>query len=221
MAKKHFFVCASVLLLTLAYGVAAPPALAGTHEQSAEARVDWNRFRIAFTKYVNYPASQNARAVTSLLPLESVAVVHSAAEDSATEVIYDGLPMLSRQVEARDRDAVRLAFALFSVTDGGAASEDLDIMLGKLIRIDPKLFLAELSTYNNRVPETLLVRYPNWRMDGLLGNCGEEYVDLFNANCLELNRRAQALRSVTDPTLSNIKAICLAELNRQVKSECR
>ena len=106
--------------------------------------------------------------------------------------------MLERQVEARDPEAVRLAFALYSVMDG-AAMEDLDIMLGKLIRIDAALFLRELSRRSDRT------KY----LEGLLGNQGEELVDRIRAKCLETKLRITALERVSDSDLRQLRDECL------------
>lgn len=80
-------------------------------------------------------------------------------------------------------------------------------MLGRLIRIDPKLFLEELLNNREKV-----VGY-----DGLLGNCGEVYVDRFLARKYELQRRYDATESVTAPELSEIKHVCLQVLQESLE----
>ena len=73
--------------------------------------------------------------------------------------------MLERQIISGDRQAIRLAFSLTSVADG-AYEEDLEIILGSLLRINPKLFIDVLTEFYNTFAE----------IDGLVGNEGEVYV---------------------------------------------
>jgi hypothetical protein len=172
---------------------------------SAQAQVDWGRLGSAWREFVEYPSSDNAKAVAALLPTDHVAY----GSNPVSEPIYAGLPMLARQVEARDREAVRLAFALFAVADTDFW-EQLDIMLGKLIRIDPQLFLEELSPKLDHAVE----------LDGLVGNQGDAYIDRMKAQCLDLRLRARALEGVTQPDLSTAKERCLVELQKQIQRVC-
>lgn len=113
------------------------------------------------------------------------------------------LMLFELQVLARDPEAVRLAFRLRKKQDGHIA-EMLDIMLGRLIRIDAPLFLRELQ---RAAPVT--------RPDSLVSNLGPEYVDRSSAQSYEISRRIEALRAVSDPRLREVRGWCIEELNRQ------
>ena len=118
--------------------------------------------------------------------------------------------MLERQVFSRDRVAVKLTFKLRSIADGGF-SEDLDIMLGTLVRIDPKLFLEELSSAKPEVQQ----------LDHLLANEWAIYVDRMDAQCLENQLRIKSLESIKDTSLKKIKYRCIETLNKIYTKYCK
>ena len=140
-----------------------------------------------------------------------VAFNGSATQKATSDSIEQWEPMLGRQVEARDPEAVRLAIDLYVVTDG-ATEEQLDIMLGKLIRIDPTLFLSELKQKEQRIGA----------LGGLpTGNLGEEYVDRMRAQCLEMRLRVTSLERVHEPALRTVKTRCIEALNYDIRKYCR
>jgi hypothetical protein len=111
------------------------------------------------------------------------------------------LMMLEAQVLSRDIEAVRLAFRLRQTADGHFV-EMLDVMLGRLIRIDASLFLREVLRAG--VPAQLL--------DSLVGNFGPEYVDRTEAQAYEAAQRIAALSNVTDSKLKAVRKRCIALL---------
>jgi hypothetical protein len=147
--------------------------------------------------YLEYPSPENATLVRNAQYTDSSVRDQSLAWD---------LSLLEVQVISRDREAVRLAFRLFAESDG-EYSEILDIMLGRLIRIDPMLFLEELKGQEQNTKE----------MGGLLGNVGQEYVDRLGGRIYEVEQRIAALMTVTDPELLEIRAACVDELNSMLE----
>jgi hypothetical protein len=123
--------------------------------------------------------------------------------------LSDWISMLARQVEARDPSAVRLAFAAERYMGSGDIGERLDIMLGEVIRIDPRLFLNELQR-SGYVPDA-----------GLVGNTGEEYVDRQRADCRELQLRMAALERVTDSKLRAARQGAIQALKSAQQESCR
>jgi hypothetical protein len=189
------------------------PALSVAKSSIESSSVNWTALSKTFQAYVEYPSAANASSVIKLLPKsEKVKYTGSNTENEAIEVIYQGMPMLQRQVEARDRQATRLAFRLMTITDG-ASSEALDIMLGKLIRIDPKLFLEELRKSN-------YIKIGQYRFDGLVGNEGEEFVDKELAQCLEQRLRIESLSKIKDNNLLPLRDICISTLNDSLNKYC-
>ena len=147
--------------------------------------------------YLEHPTSENAALVESAEYTDSI---------SLSKNLYGDLWLLEVQVISRDREAVRLAYRLFEQSDGHYG-ETLSIILGRLIRIDPVLFLEELRDHRKEVV----------RLDALLGNHGEPYVDRFSAMQYETEERIRAIESVTNPSVREIHDECLIELRDQLE----
>lgn len=172
---------------------------------------NWPRLCDAYKTFRANPDSRNASAVTGLLPKRlNLPLPKTRDEQRCWYYIADHLEVLSKKVQAGDVEAVRLAFRLMAISDGHM-SEELDIMLGKLAIPHPRLFLKLLA--ENR---ELVVR-----LDALLGNLGEEYVDRFEAQCLALRRRVRALQTVTDTSLAHVRDEAIAALKDQISDYCR
>ena len=145
----------------------------------------------------------------NLLPEAPGPYYGGAGEHEADTYIYENLLPLEARILKGDQQSLNLAIRLFTIV-GGAFSEDLDIILGKAIRPYPKQFLTALATASYK-PELL----------GLLGNCGEEFVDRQVARCKELTKRKAAIQRVHSLELQKVKLRCIDELSQQVKKECK
>lgn len=171
---------------------------------------DWNALFNAFKIYLSDPSEKNAEGVINSLPKSGhVKFSNSKRELEIFNFVYDNLETVERQVYAKNKLSTRLAFCLMSISDGGF-SDDLNIILGRLINIDPQLFLKELKLRENEI-----VRY-----DALLGNTGPELVDRPQDECKELRKRINSLQSVNQKELLNIRNRCIEELNRLIKEDC-
>jgi len=176
---------------------------------AAERPIQWEQLADALRAYFEYPSSENAKAAYQCLPKSGHANMFGLdIEKETLELFYTNARLLERQVISGDAEAVRLAYRLFSITDS-AYTEELDVLLGKLIRINPRLFLSELRENQKLVG-----------LGGLLGNHGDEYVDLIRAQCLENRLRWKALKSVTDSSLLRKRDECIRELDRQWQAYC-
>lgn len=184
-------------------------ALAG---DSKDSKPDWPALKFAFRKYVEYPSKENASHVITLLPEKHVRYTGTKEEKETLDYIYswDQLGMLERQVISRNREAVRLAFKLHSIADG-AFSEDLDIMLGILVRIDSKLFLEELK----------LAKPDDQSLSSSISNYGSVYVDRLKARCYETKSRISALEGVKETSLVELRNKCIGELKKSEKQFCK
>lgn len=176
--------------------------------QSSE-KMDWNKFLQGWEEYLDYPSSENADKVSQLLPDSGhVEYTGDEEEEKTLDTIWETLSMLERQVYSGDRSAVNLAFHLYSIADG-AFAEELDIILGALIRINAQLFLEGLS--NQRA-------FLKGIESGLpVGNFGVEYVDRFEAQRLEATLRIKALQKIRDPSLVNIRGECIRALKGRLE----
>ena len=160
-----------------------------------------------FEDYSNNPNDNSATAVISAFEDLKIDRTHAAFGKTTDKIYqYQNMGMLERQVLSSHALSVKLAFKLKLVSDG-AFSQDLDIILGQLIRINPELFLTELksSKSKNRLRSFL--------------NYGGPYVDRISAQCHESILRAQALKS-TDPDLApDLKSKLIAIFESDSTSE--
>ena len=122
---------------------------------------------------------------------------------SDPEQVFDDLALLEVQVLASDAEATRLAFRLRSKSDGHL-TETLDIMLGRLIRINPRLFLTSLHEQKSPVA----------RLDSMIANFGNAFADRASASRYESERRIAALLTVTSPRLLATRNECVALLKK-------
>lgn len=175
-------------------------------------RFDWLKLKKAFESYANYPTSANAAKVTTLLPKNNhVKYTNDKNEQETLTFIRDAyqFDMLERQVMSGDREAIRLAFNMFTIADGGFA-EDLCIMLGSLIRIHPKLYLEGLEEFQGLPP-----------IDALVGNTGYIFVDRIDARCHEIQLRIDSLSNVKDAAFLNIRTRCIESLQQFIGKYCK
>ncbi len=149
----------------------------------------------AWLTYTSNPSSRNAKVIYQILSSEDF---HGPVKSKAFE---GGLSVLAREIEKSHRDAVKVAFRLYSVSDGHFG-EELAIMLGTLIRRNPTLFLQEFKIHRDIVT----------RVDALVGNLGPQFVDQLDAQRKEIHRRITALRSVQDSSLAGVQAECIEQL---------
>ena len=103
-----------------------------------------------------------------------------------------------------DREAVRLALRLLPQSDGHT-TETLCTMLGRLIRVDPSLFLAEVGAHSP--------------VDDLLGcvvgNLGPAYVDRPAAQIYETRERIRALESArVESSPHDVRSRCIKALSK-------
>ena len=167
---------------------------AGAPAEAARARLTpstpWER-------YLELPTPENARSVQSATYIN---------RERLEELDWD-LALLEAQVLSSDAEAVALAFRLRRQSDG-QISEILDLMLGRMIRIDPLLFLQELA----------VAKKSGGGEDSTLRNFGFAYVDHVKAHDYERERRIEALRSVDVPQLRELRDDCIRRLGGDVDS---
>lgn len=175
---------------------------------TASSQVEWGKIADRFSEYSVLPTPENADRLLAVLPTTDVA---SWPSDGTMDRIYTGenLGMLERQVISRDPIAVRLALRLRNISDGGFA-EDLGVILGMLIRIDPELFLTELR--NAKPP----VKY----VEPLVANEGELFVDKQEAQCHENRLRRRAVHSVKSKNLAAMRSKVVAALDDSFTRYC-
>ena len=148
--------------------------------------------------YLAKPTRQNAARVDSMS--YSIPGLRDRQENH--------LGTLEGQVYLGDSTAVDLAFRLNPTADGVIA-EDLDMILGDVIRMNPALFLKVLKRYRPLIN----------RLDALVGNFGPEFVDDPAAQLKEADARIKSLKGVSDSDVKAVRDECVKELESQRQSD--
>ncbi len=168
---------------------------------SAETNLDWDSMRASYAHYAKEPTDQNAAKVFSFLPknLGYTAPPQARRNHLETEkFVLKHFSPLEGQVFRGKSNSVKLAYRLYTVADGDLA-ETLDVMLGKLICRNPRLFLRELRANRNLVT----------RLDSILMNYGTDFENDEQAQTNEFKHRLKCLRKVRDPELQEIRDECV------------
>jgi len=121
----------------------------------------WTDFEKAWDKYIGQPTHENSAKVYEQLPGNTLG--KNLPDQRLTNKIFETWSQVSKGIASGDKDVIKIGFRLFTIADG-AFQEDLGADLGKLIVINPKLFLQELKNHRHLVVS----------LDGLVGNYGEE-----------------------------------------------
>ncbi len=194
---------AAALVATL-IALAACAAVSPTTAETA-----WPEIARRVTEYAAKPSPATAKAALNVIPAVSVSFTGSQEERDALEAIYATGPIqtMEQRVLMKERESVELVFRMRHIADG-AFLEDLDIILGGLIRVDAELFLTELQR----------AKPPLRDIGGLVRNLGDTFVDQMERKCEELRLRSQALGKVSRPSLKQAKDQALSALAADVSS---
>jgi hypothetical protein len=197
------------LMLGLCFGLTLPLE---SNFRNQDQSISWDNSLKTAKAYFNYPSTENALRFYNNLPAFNVEV----AEIKDTKNFLDlvdyldkNLPILSREMDISERNAVKVAFRLMNIADGTLA-ESLDAALGDFIRINPRMFLEELLSCPNReyIKE---IGYPV-----TLG--GLYYVGQWpQVEKYELEMRVKALGTVKDSDLLEIRDVCIALIEKELK----
>lgn len=165
--------------------------------------IDWRRVQERIGEYVASPSPLTAQAALETIPTTSTLITHSPQEVEANDAIYSPAFMkrLEKRVRMKEQKSVELAFRLRHMADG-AFLEDLNAIIGRLIRISPQLFLSELAR----------AEVPPKALEGLVANLGDKFVDQPKQQCIELRKRAAAIGGVRDTEVAKTKDQVLAAL---------
>lgn len=183
-------------------------------------RAYFNKAIEATKGYYSDPIPENARKLFAALPDGNTTFLDAAGEDLLIECVFAHLQTLAKDIKAGDPNAVDVAFRLFYTTDG-AYSEVLSFILGEtLVPNHPRLFLQKMLEYGPIMKPWAFVH-----LEGILlmtaefgeipeaGNDPKKYEEISQAR---LKRRIQALESVEDPALEQIRNRCLKILKEHI-----
>jgi len=180
--------------------------------------IDWDSIAQATVVYFLDPSAENATNLYEALPKVQVrGKDRRGAFLVVNSQISDHLPLLREFVKRGDRNSVKIAVRLWTLADGGFA-EQLSDMLGQLIRIDPKLFLAEIGDFpwpDDYEKFKDWLRQGNIVCDGGILSLNRENVDE-TAIREELEMRIKALNTVTENGLAELRDICITAIKEEL-----
>jgi hypothetical protein len=120
-------------------------------------------------------------------------------------VSEDDVFALAGSAQSGERSAIGKLCEFYPLSDG-AATEDIDVILGEVTRAHPRVFLEELKAHLN-APSCSNV-----------SNTGEELVDQLSLQLAELELRRDSLQSVSDQSLAAVRDACVAQLNEHIRA---
>jgi len=199
------------LMLGLCFGLTLPLE---SNIRNQDQSISWDNSLKTAKAYFNYPSTENALRFYNNLPAFNVEVAEIKDTKNFLDLIHyldENLPILSREMNISDRNAMKVAFRLMNISDGTLA-ESLDAALGDLIRINPRMFLEELLSCPNReyIKE---IGYP-------VTSGGLYYVGQWpQVEKYELEMRLKALETVKDSGLLGIRDICVALIEDELRKK--
>lgn len=120
------------------------------------------------------------------------------------DLVESEVMAFQKSAEAGDRGAVRRLFGFYPRSDG-AVTEDIDVILGKVTRRYPRIFLEELKRSNAG--------------DGNCTTVGNtlELTDQVDKQLVELGARRESLLSVRNVSLTKLRDDCIRELDKDLR----
>lgn len=155
-------------------------------------------------EYIATPGEATAARIYDALP-DGTGTTKVELQPEVKELIKQNLNVLETQLYRGERYSLRMAFRLFLVTDSEMETTLIKI-IGYLLRFNTKLFLEELKTHENLVPN--LDRLVCYFMESNPADKAQQN--------LEKNICIKALGYVEDKDLKNIKKKCLKILKKLV-----
>ena len=140
--------------------------------------------KTSWENYLDLPTTENANLV--------VAISFSPKADSSED--RRDLRILQIQIYGGDRGAIRLVYRLRH-TDDASLLEELNTILARSIRSNPRLFLEEASR----------AQLSDDALKGIILTPGLEYIDRPAAKLYEIEMRYEGLRGL-DLDLTNLEA---------------
>jgi hypothetical protein len=157
-------------------------------------------FGKAWEEYIANPTSDNALKVYSLLPDGKDSEIRLQVE--VRPLINNSLSVLESQIFSEDRNALKVAFRLFTIADN-ELKEGVARIIGNLIRFNARLFLQELKNHYGLVDLSFIVCSFQLSLVGDIP--GQE---------LEKKARIKALEYIEDADLSDLQKECIKALKK-------
>lgn len=164
-------------------------------------QIDMAGFGKVWEDFIANPNSDNALKVYSMLPDGKDREIRLQVE--VRPLISNNLNILESQIFSGNRNALKVAFRLFTIADK-ELEEELGKILGNLIRYNAKNLLEELKNHRDLVPYLSLIA------------CSFQFTLRGDINGQELEKKARlkALEYVDRDDLKEIKKECIKILKK-------
>lgn len=173
--------------------------------------------RMAFEEFVRCPSNETARAFRDSIPLHK----ENGYTDKIQGLIFlggrsversQGYLVLEREALAGNRNAAEALFRMYAISPGGLDTRELRESLSKLIRINPRLFLETLRSFED-------VLDPDWKESLVLFL--PAYFQEKSQMIHEYTMRQKALAGVTTPSLRELNEYCFNSLDKAIRIRSR
>jgi hypothetical protein len=173
----------------------------------SEYKVDWPALERAYVAYIQHPSQTTADKVQRLLPPGSADRHVGVFNVDAAERIFAQLEPLEDLTKRAKPDAVDVALALISISDGHFTEELLTMIAGS-IDADAAVFLKALKHNHDRPFATC----------ELAIDTGLDYVDDPKAELVVLEQRINKVEGINKPELEEVKQCVLTSLRDRVNA---
>lgn len=195
-------VCCSLLLIT---GLPLKP----------ESLVNWDKLKISWENFLNYPSEKNLKIFYKDLPKIDLKKVSNAEKANVfsndkglVKLIIENIEFLEKEIYAGNRAAVRVCFKLQHLILGRWERSKVVSILGNLIRVNSTIFLEELKNHLKTIDDDdlqlILIYYDPYF-----------YTDKVQACLRETQLRIEALERVKNESLGEVKMVCLGILKKE------
>lgn len=163
--------------------------------------------RNAFLAYLDNPSPENGKSFVATLPDKSVCLSNQEERSKTIELIVSSgrNSRLGKRALAGDRYAIEAAFRLLNITDA-AYSEMVLILLGDVVRAQPKMFLEVLLSYKDS---------EQFKADGFPVSMTIYRDDAKYRR--ELETRIKALDTIKDTKYTEIRDACILQLRKEIR----
>jgi len=164
--------------------------------------IDSPNLEKTWKEFIANPGKETAIKVYGLLPARKGSRKVQVQEE-VREMIFNTLHALESQIYRGEENALKVAFRLFTIADSKMETSLVKI-IGYLLRYDTKLFLRELQSHEDLVPNLDLL-VCSFQLSSPNDNAQQK---------LEKNIRLKALGYIEDKELKAIKKKCIKILNK-------
>ena len=177
--------------------------------------IDWKSLNKSWDAYIEYPSSENLKKVFILLPylkwrkyIDQLSII-SFGSDIAKDKIIKYLWLLEKEAYSGNVWAVKVLHKIVTIYTGWNKRHVVSI-LGNLIRINPSIFLEEMSQQMENI-DTEDFHSILCYLDTVY------YTDKIRARYREIDLRIKSLENVRNDLLITVKAKCLGVLIERKK----